>query len=116
MASQAHNGNQLDKLSDEAKDRVAQLRLLFVERCKENLAQIRQILGDPAEAGGLAQQQRADLIKLAHSLAGASAIFGYKELGVTAFKVETKLREAKYREADLAQILDELMDQLTALV
>ncbi|AKI02020.1 Hpt domain-containing protein [Hoeflea sp. IMCC20628] len=114
MASQPKSVDKLDQLPDEAQNRIAQLRLLFVARCKENLIQIRQVLDDRAAANG-PMTQDPSLIKLAHSLAGASAIFGYKDLGRTAFKLESTLREVNYPEADFTQAVEDLIEQLTAL-
>ena len=114
MASQPKSVDKLDQLPDEAQNRIAQLRLLFVARCKENLLQIMQVLDDRTAANGR-KTQDPELIKLAHSLAGASAIFGYRDLGRTAFKLEATLRETNYPEASFAQAVDDLIEQLTAL-
>ncbi len=114
VASQPKSVDKLDQLPDEALNRIAQLRLLFVARCKENLIQIRQLLDDRTAANGRTTQD-PELVKLVHSLAGTSAIFGYRDLGRTAFKLEATLREVNYPEANFAQAIDDLIEQLTAL-
>lgn len=114
MVSHSQGINKFDQLPDEAQNRIAQLRLLFVARCQENLVQIKQVLDQRAEANGPSTRD-SELIKLAHSLAGASAIFGYQELGRAASMVESTLREDSYIEAESALVIDVLIDQLTAL-
>ncbi len=114
MAIRAKSINKLDQLPGEALDRIAQLRLQFIARCKENMVQIEQVLKERNGTNGRARQD-PELIKLAHSLAGASAIFGYSKLGRVAFKVEATLREDHYLEADFTQVIGELIEQLSAL-
>lgn len=114
MVSQSKGISNLDQLPDEAQSRIAKLRLLFVARCQENLDQIRQVLDKRTAADGPATQD-PELIKLAHSLAGASAIFGYQELGLAASRVELTLRQDKYPDADFALAINALIEQLSAL-
>lgn len=114
MANQTSSISKLDQLPDAARDRIAQLRVLFIERSKGHLEQIQQALArrqSPSERPAA----DADLVKLAHSLVGTSGIFGFQALGEAAFKVETTLREAGYREADFKDAIDSLIKQLNAL-
>lgn len=114
MVSQMTPIAKLDQLPVAARDRIEQLRLLFIERSKGNLTQIQEVLVERQTAGELAAAD-ANLMKLAHSLVGTSGIFGFQALGDAAFKVESTLREAEYKEADFAQAIAKLMDQLTTL-
>lgn len=114
MSNQATSISKLDQLPEAARDRIEQLRLLFVERSKGHLAEILQLLD---ERQATSEQLASDtaLIKLAHSLVGASGIFGFKTLGNAAFEVESTLREAGYSEADFDRVMEGLTGQLKAL-
>jgi len=114
MANQTTSISKLDQLPEAARDRIEQLRLLFIERSKGHLVQIQQVLADRQTASERPAAD-ANLVKLAHSLVGTSGIFGFQALGEAAFKVESTLRVAGYREADFDQAIAGLMDQLNAL-
>lgn len=114
MANQTTSISKLDQLPEAARDRIEQLRLLFIERSKGHLTQIEQVLADRQTASERPAAD-ANLVKLAHSLVGASGIFGFQALGEAAFKVESTLREAGHREADFDQAMAGLIDQLNAL-
>ena len=114
MAIQTANTTKLEQLPEAARDRIEQLRLLFIERSRGHLTEIQQLL-DERQTASDPRTIDADLIKLAHSLVGASGIFGFQELGDTAFKFETTLRKPGYHEADFTQVAGDLIDQLTLL-
>jgi len=114
MSNQMTNTKKLDQLPEAARDRIQQLRLLFIERSIEQLSQIRQFLDERARA----EEPRAkdtDLIKLAHSMVGASGIFGFQDLGNAAFKLENTLRQPGYNEADFLRAADDLIGHHTML-
>jgi len=114
MANQTTSISKLDQLPEAARDRIEQLRLLFIERSKGHLTQIEQVLVERQTASELPAAD-ANLIKLAHSLVGTSGIFGFQGLGDAAFQVESTLRKTGYRESDFAQAIAGLVDQLNAL-
>ena len=114
MANHMLNASRLEQLPEAARDRIEQLRLLFIERSKGHLGLIQELLLKRQSASEL-QAADADLVKLAHSLVGTSGIFGFQGLGEAAFKVESTLRESGYREADFAPAIAGLVDQLNAL-
>ena len=114
MPNQMAHATTLDQLPEAARDRIQQLRLLFIERSIQHLSQIRQLLDERARAED-PRAKDADLIKLAHSMVGASGIFGFQDLGNAAFKLENILREPGYSEADFLQAANELIAQLTML-
>ncbi|MEM5473834.1 Hpt domain-containing protein [Hoeflea sp. AS60] len=114
MSNQTAHATKLEQLPEAARDRIQQLRLLFIERSMEQLAQIRHLLDERAGAED-PRTMDADLIKLAHSMVGASGIFGFPGIGNAAFKLENILREAGYSEADFEQAADELIAELTML-
>ena len=104
----------MEKLPEAARDRIEQLRLLFIERSKGHLVQIQELLVKRQSASEL-KAADADLMTLAHSLVGTSGIFGFQALGEAAFKLENTVRETGYSESDFAQAMDELIDRLNAL-
>jgi len=114
MVSQTTPIAKLDQLPAAARDRIEQLRLLFIDRSKGHLTQIQQILVERQTASELLAAD-ANLMKLAHSLVGTSGIFGFQALGEAAFKVESILRETGYKEADFAEAMAGLIDQLNSL-
>jgi len=114
MGNQTATASKMDQLPEAARDRIEQLRLLFIERSKENLAQIRQLL-DARKTANDPRSIDEGLMTLAHSLVGASGIFGFPELGDKAFRVEATLRSADYQEADFAEVTSELIEQLALL-
>ena len=114
MAHQTSSISKLDQLPEAARDRIEQLRLLFIDRSKGHLTQIQQLLVERQTASELPAAD-ANLVKLAHSLVGTSGIFGFQSLGEAAFKVESILREAEFSETDFDQAIAVLVDQLNAL-
>jgi len=114
MANQMTGISKLDQLPEAARDRIEQLRLLFIERSRGHIEQIEQALARRQSVSELPAAD-ADLIKLAHSLVGTSGIFGFQALGEAAFKVETTLRKTGYRETDFEEVMAGLIDQLNAL-
>jgi len=114
MSNQVTKTEKLDQLPEAARDRIQQLRLLFIERSMEQLSQIRQLLEERKRAED-PRAKDGDLIRLAHSMVGASGIFGFQDLGNAAFKLENTLREPGYSEADFLQAADDLIARLTML-
>lgn len=114
MANHPMSASKLDQLPEAARDRIEQLRLLFIERSKGHLVQIQELLAKRQSANEL-QAADADLMKLAHSLVGTSGIFGFQALGDAAFNLENTVRETGYSESDFAKAMDGLLDQLNAL-
>jgi len=114
MANHMMSASKLEKLPAAARDRIEQLRLLFIERSKGHLVQIEELLVKRQSASEL-KAADADLMTLAHSLVGTSGIFGFQALGEAAFKFENTLREPGYSEADFALAMAGLTDQLNAL-
>lgn len=114
MAHQSANNTKLDQLPEDARDRIEQLKLLFIERSKGNLDQIRDLL-EHRQTASDPRSVDVDLVKLTHSLVGASGIFGFQELGETAFRLENVLRTPGYQEADFENLAGELINQLTML-
>lgn len=108
------NASKLEQLPPAARDRIEKLRLLFIDRSRGHLVQIRELL-EKRQTAGEQEAVDADLVQLAHSLAGTSGIFGFQSLGEAAVKVEATLRETGHSEADFAQAIDELIDQLNEL-
>lgn len=106
--------DKLEQLPEAARDRIAQLRLLFVDRSKGHLAEILQALEERKTADE-PRASDADLIKLAHSLVGASGIFGHQALGNAAFEVESTLRLAEYSDAEFDRVIAGLIGQLQTL-
>jgi len=114
MANQTMSASKLDQLPEAARARIEQLRLLFIERSKGHLVQIRELLVKRQSAGEV-QAADADLMTLAHSFVGTSGIFGFQPLGEAAFKLENTVRETGYSEADFTQAMAGLIEQLNAL-
>ena len=114
MANHTMNAGKLDQLPAEARDRIEQLRLLFIERSRGHLDQIEELLAARQSSGEVAAAD-AHLVTLAHSLVGASGIFGCQALGEAAFRLENVLREDGYSESDFASALADLVDQIKAL-
>jgi HPt (histidine-containing phosphotransfer) domain-containing protein len=114
MPNQATSISKLDQLPEAARDRIEQLQLLFVERSKGHLAEIHQVL-DERRATNDRRASDTALIKLAHSLVGASGIFGFQDLGNAAFEVESILGQTRYSEADFNRVLEGLIGQLKML-
>ena len=114
MANDMANANKLDQLPEAARDRIQQLRVLFVERSMVHLEQIRQLLEERQHA----ENPRAmdpDLVKLAHSMVGASGIFGFQDLGNAAFQLENTLRDPGYSDAAFNEAADGVIAQLVLL-
>lgn len=114
MARQSANTIGLDQLPEAARDRIEQLKLLFIERSKGNLDQIRDLLARRQLASD-PHSVDADLIKLAHSLVGASGIFGFQQLGDAAFRLETLLRAPCYQKPEFERLSADLVEQLAGL-
>jgi len=114
MANHMMSASKLEKLPEAARDRIGQLRLLFIERSKENLVQIQELVVKRQSPDSL-KAADADLMKLAHSLVGTSGIFGFQALGEAAFRFETTLREPGYSESDFELAMAELINQLNTL-
>ncbi|MGJ8569273.1 MAG: Hpt domain-containing protein [Hoeflea sp.] len=114
MANQTMSVSKLDQLPEAARDRIEQLRLLFIERSKGHLVQIQE-LASKRQFASETQAADADLMKLAHSLVGTSGIFGFQALGEAAFKLENTVRENGYSEADFTEAMAGLIEQLNAL-
>lgn len=112
MSNPMTKTDKLDQLPEAARDRIQQLRLLFIKRSMEQLSQIRQLLEERTRAED-PRARDAELISLAHSMVGASSIFGFPDLGNAAFKLENNLREPGYSEADFLQAADDLIARLT---
>ena len=114
MTTQPVRTRKLDQLPDAARERIDQLRGLFIERSKGHLTQIRQLLADRLEVSDH-QTVDAELIALLHSLVGASGIFGYQELGEAAFRLENTLREANHSKTEFDQATADLIAHLNGL-
>ncbi|PWW01713.1 Hpt domain-containing protein [Hoeflea marina] len=114
MASYTPNASASQELPQAALDRIAELRRLFIERSDANLLQIRKLL-ELREVSGGSREKDGELIKLAHSLAGASALFGFPAQGEAAFNAETLLRSPGYSEAEFARVFRDLIGRLSAL-
>lgn len=112
--NQTMNASNLDQLPEAARDRIGQLRVLFVERSKGHLVQIQEIL-DERKVASDPRARDGELVKLAHSLVGAAGIFGFQDLGDIAFKAESLLRETGYSEEEFAAAIGDLNNHLTAL-
>ncbi|WP_448956344.1 Hpt domain-containing protein [Labrys neptuniae] len=86
------------------------LRLRFIERARSQLAALKA----HAEAYGTAQPEvDADLVKVVHSLSGASGTFGFPEVSRRAFELETALTAPEG--TDPAAIRQHLGDLITEL-
>lgn len=75
-----------------AEDPFARLRLRFIDRCCADLAmlsELRMQAGLPAWARDT--PARAQLISLAHRIAGGGGTFGFRELSEAAYRCETSL-------------------------
>lgn len=114
MAQQPAHTTSIEQLPEAARERIAQLKLLFIERSKGNLEQIRDLLGRRAREDD-PRVINDELIKLAHSLVGASGLFGFPELGEMAFRLETLMRTPGYAEADFDRLSADLVDELARL-
>lgn len=114
MASQTAPAAKLDQLPEAARDRIAQLRQLFIERSKGNLTEIRQLL-DRRQIPDERDDADSQLAKLAHSLVGASGIFGFPHLGESAFRLETALRDPGCGDAERETLIADLVGLLEGL-
>ncbi len=93
---------------------MRRLRLRFVERARGQLADLKQF----ADAAGAAiPENHADLVPIAHSLAGASGIFGFPGLGDCASELETALiAPEETSPAAIRHLLARLIAELEAAV
>ncbi|QEN85352.1 Hpt domain-containing protein [Labrys sp. KNU-23] len=67
---------------------MARLRLRFVDRARDQLDALRTLAKDLATS---TREDHADLVRIAHSLSGASGTFGFPEVSRCAFELETAL-------------------------
>lgn len=115
MSHQTATTNGPARLSDASRQRIEQLRVVFIERSRQNLAQIRELLARrPTENDPRAVD--TDLIKLAHTLVGASGLFGFHDLGNAAHEVEITLLRPDYTEAEFDAVTGELVEKLSQIV
>ncbi|RVD57224.1 histidine phosphotransferase [Mesorhizobium sp. M2D.F.Ca.ET.185.01.1.1] len=71
-------------------DPFAPLRLRFLARCADQLAQLKTIAGGRDSLAGSSSEP---LIRIAHSLAGAAGTFGFGDISARASALETLLVE-----------------------
>lgn len=76
-------------------DAMKTFRSRFVERCGRDLASVEAI-----EKPLGAAEQRAELIRIAHSISGSAGIFGFADLGDAASRLEQLLVEESPGDAD----------------
>ncbi|MBA67918.1 MAG: hypothetical protein CML30_03515 [Rhizobiales bacterium] len=115
MSHQTAPTNGPARLSDASRQRIEQLRVLFIERSRQNLAEIKALIARrPIESDPRAVDE--DLIKLAHTLVGASGLFGFHDLGNTAHEVEVTLLRPGYTEAEFDGVTGQLVEKLSLIV
>lgn len=102
------------QLPPEARDRIEQLRRQFIERSRGHLDQIRELLAARQSPGG-AIAADAGLVTLAHTLVGASGIFGCEALGEAAFRLERILQQDGYSEPGFTSAITDLVNEIKAL-
>ncbi|SOE17126.1 Hpt domain-containing protein [Hoeflea halophila] len=104
----------LDQLPPEARDRIEQLRHQFIQRSRGHLDQIGELLAARQSPGGMIAAD-AGLSTLAHSLVGASGVFGFQALGEAAVRLEKILRQDGYCESGFTTAITGLINEIEAL-
>ncbi|TPN83140.1 Hpt domain-containing protein [Mesorhizobium sp. CU2] len=89
-------------------DPFAPLRLRFLARCADQLAQLKAIAEGQDSLHG---SSKDPLVKIAHSLAGAAGTFGFADISTRASALETLLVEKANEEA-VGTALDALIAEI----
>ena len=98
-------------------NRIAALRQRFVERAAGEREHLALLLHD-LRAGTLPEEQRAEMRRLAHSLAGTGGTFGFAEVSDAADRVEEICisdRDSRGAPDDLVAAVEHLVAELARI-
>ena len=101
-------------LPEAARNRIEQLRILFIVRCRDNAEMIRARLEENVHRDD-PQSFRAEVIPVLHSLVGTGGIFGYRELSEATAATKRLLRQSEGFSEEWIPALNTVLAHLDAL-